>query len=110
MRECKLLLHDLYLVCDTGVIFFVLIMRRLPRSTRSDTHLPYSTLVRAFAEAARDEHRPFERIGTLAAKLEQHGAEQAVLRARSEEHTAELQSLMRSTYAVLSSNKKKIHT
>src|SRR3546814_11451181 len=43
---------------------------------------PAHLVAQPFDEAARDEHRPFERIGTLAAKLEQHGAEQAVLRAR----------------------------
>src|SRR3546814_8917688 len=81
-------------------------MRRPPRSTRTDTLFPYTTLVRS----AQDRHHG-EGIG--AAHLEQvdrldHGALRHRLHrdARSEEHTSELQSLMRISYAVFCLNKK----
>src|SRR3546814_9233968 len=79
-------------------------IRRPPRSTRTDTLFPYTTLFRS-AQRMRE-------IGLHIAL----GAPPARLRRmivgrvggmRSEEHTSELQSLMRSSYAVFCLKKKK---
>src|SRR3546814_13853483 len=93
--------------------------RRPPRSTRTDTRFPYTTLVRSanaggvgieqfdapppgFGVAAvhaieiRDEQRCFFAAG---ARANFHDGVFGVV-GRSEEHTSELQSLMRISYAV----------
>src|SRR3546814_8770807 len=113
-------------------------IRRPPRSTRTDTLFPYTTLFRSDREwrlldlhpsrmegdgrtgdpgyavgvravgrsgvqgrryrwADRGQWRPHVRRETLGEK-------------RSEEHTSELQSLMRNSYAVFCLNKKKVRT
>src|SRR3546814_8199561 len=79
-------------------------IRRPPRSTRTDTLFPYTTLFRSL------RHRPRRQDRTLAPALVRQGLPatpdlQAVL--RSEEHTSELQSLMRISYAVFCLKKKK---
>src|SRR3546814_3703341 len=102
-----------------SIFFFVLMLRRPPRSTRTDTLFPYTTLFRSalgglvFGEIG--EH-PLGQ-GRVAP---QHlpGGEDAVAAegrreprnagiGRSEEHTSELQSLMRISYAVFCLKKKK---
>src|SRR3546814_3551324 len=93
-------------------------IRRPPRSTRTDTLFPYTTLFRSHRDRRREgrrhlcrhprpaRHRPVDVL---------HGRQQRALRraprarARSEEHTSELQSLMRISYAVFCLKKKK-HT
>src|SRR3546814_1494709 len=83
------------------VIFFLL-LRRPPRSTRTDTLFPYTTLFRSVVMADRTEseiHR-----GEQAARLLN---EPLMIEARSEEHTSELQTLMRNSYAVFCLKKKK---
>src|SRR3546814_6233487 len=108
-------------------------LRRPPRSTRTDTRFPYTTLFRSHgecreAEAEGDEREPEEErggaqtvcVGERAGGqrgdgdravprrfVEAHG--EAALRGsdRSEEHTSELQSLMRNSYAVFCLKKKK---
>src|SRR3546814_14236038 len=105
----------LYLSC---AVFFVMI-RRPPRSTRTDTLFPYTTLFRSpgmhsaetrMTGRPADDHRP--RLG--ASHLAQHQmrdrdaqrvGDQSLQ--RSEEHTSELQSLMRISYAVFCLKKKK---
>src|SRR3546814_4202640 len=96
-------------------------IRRPPRSTRTDTLFPYTTLFRSSSSASFR----FELLGTVAAEQEPRGiAFEAVAdaaqvadqraqlaqrrRQRSEEHTSELQSLMRISYAVFCLKKKKI--
>src|SRR3546814_20019852 len=80
---------------------FFLMIRRPPRSTRTDTLLPYTTLFRSVAPAhAGASPRPFHR---------QRGEQSDRPMARSEEHTSELQSLMRISYAVFCLKKKKIN-
>src|SRR3546814_9482814 len=77
---------------------FVLMIRRPPRSTRTDTLFPYTTLFRSagiHGLHARD------------ATTERKGLEKHVKHPRSEEHTSELQSLMRISYAVFCLKKKK---
>src|SRR3546814_8191693 len=92
-------------------------IRRPPRATRTDTLFPYTTLVRA--SRADDPPRRNDGRTRLGRKLHDRGAAEQPLdrgdrqdaRARrcaaarhavqrSEEHTSELQSLMRISYAV----------
>src|SRR3546814_5921995 len=102
-------------------------IRRPPRSTRTDTLFPYTTLFRstlvdlpaqhrlrgreAFAEL--DERAIAEHVVPRADRLDRHlrGRIVDILRRRaeprSEEHTSELQSLMRISYAVFCLKKKK---
>src|SRR3546814_4446144 len=99
-------------------------IRRPPRSTRTDTLFPYTTLFRSLVDigipgdlsagAAIDNG-----IGNGATTahgkcvvyrgLERHGTAATHAFIRSEEHTSELQSLMRISYAVFCLKKKKIH-
>src|SRR3546814_7186277 len=83
--------------------------RRPPRSTRTDTLLPYTTLFRSLEDHAvwfdRDDEAGFDEdvagFGGLVGHLFpafQPAFRQSV--GRSEEHTSELQSLMRLSYAV----------
>src|SRR3546814_9807735 len=70
-------------------------IRRPPRSTRTDTLFPYTTLFRSDQSRIILTHTNAEvRDLNLAAHL------------RSEEHTSELQSLMRISYAVFCLKKK----
>src|SRR3546814_7595823 len=104
-------------------------IRRPPRSTRTDTLFPYTTLFRSARDTiARNAHRydpnvlealidytPLDsehlaqntderhELGALEKRLNRSG-----LGKRSEEHTSELQSLMRISYAVFCLKKKKI--
>src|SRR3546814_3295594 len=124
-------------------MFFFLKMRRPPRSTRTDTLFPYTTLFRSGRGVpplpARASGRGSDRRGDRRAAIAdlERGGESTpraeigaalVLRAigvsygamsapylrhpresgdRSEEHTSELQSLMRISYAVFCLKKKK---
>src|SRR3546814_3788192 len=75
-------------------------IRRPPRSTRTDTLFPYTTLFRSRSqEGGIDSQRQCRRC----AQHQQRGAS----RVRSEEHTSELQSLMRISYAVVCLKTKK---
>src|SRR3546814_3306649 len=104
-------------------------IRRPPRSTRTDTLFPYTTLFRSGG-------RPMEcrllvqtgqaptlqwhagggmgRIGenhvspTVASYSPRKRSKTSIMSSRSEEHTSELQSLMRISYAVFCLKKKKI--
>src|SRR3546814_10324036 len=82
-------------------------IRRPPRSTRTDTLFPYTTLFRSGSAGHREHrHRPLQghdlRHGGWSLRPAEH-------RGRSEEHTSELQSLMRISYAVFCLKKKKIN-
>src|SRR3546814_7557156 len=86
-------------------------IRRPPRSTRTDTLFPYTTLFRSkFGDLADVQavelHR--QRLGLQAvAVADVAGLVVLVLgEVRSEEHTSELQSLMRISYAVFCLKKK----
>src|SRR3546814_9749152 len=107
--------------------FFFLMIRRPPRSTRTDTLFPYTTLFRSPAgsrgsgrcdrEAARAA--PGAAIGQRLRRHHPRGRSQRTRTGRtparrrrgragrSEEHTSELQSLMRISYAVFCLKKKK---
>src|SRR3546814_2630859 len=86
-------------------------IRRPPRSTRTDTLFPYTTLFRSPVGGAELGEDPLGRCCVVAGHHDEWavraGAE--ALRdelVRSEEHTSELQSLMRSSYAVFCLKKK----
>src|SRR3546814_3994203 len=93
-------------------------IRRPPRSTRTDTLFPYTTLFRSRSRPMPSHSRrrsplgSFQAIPVLCTRVP--GAcpttsSRAVADARSEEHTSELQSLMRISYAVFCLKKKKIN-
>src|SRR3546814_6658998 len=110
-------------------MFFFLIIRRPPRSTRTDTLFPCTTLFRSKAVerggararrscgqdqgggrryrqgGRRQPSRADWRRRDQAAPCAARGTDTAAV--RSEEHTSELQSLMRISYAVFCLKKKK---
>src|SRR3546814_8102013 len=113
-------------------MLFVLMRRRPPRSTRTDTLFPYTTLFRSWQPEFRAlgaghwqrSHRLPANAGCICARHEP-GARWSGVRAlyrqraagaaaapgrRSEEHTSELQSPMRISYAVFCLKKKKYHS
>src|SRR3546814_3895779 len=105
-------------------------IRRPPRSTRTDTLFPYTTLFRSILddiepdESNYSQYQMRKRLTTiidtvLAMNERAHVAligtvtmPGSIVQDRSEEHTSELQSLMRISYAVFSLKKKimKNHT
>src|SRR3546814_15422877 len=88
-------------------VFFFLMIRRPPRSTRTDTLFPYTTLFRSRRgnRLGVDVHDAFHgAAGVCLAVGAGLGGERAAR--RSEEHTSELQSLMRISYAVFCLKKK----
>src|SRR3546814_7056221 len=99
-------------------------IRRPPRSTRTDTLFPYTTLFRSrFPDpshseprrASMSDKRNDDRDHEIHQLLRQALSRRRFLAnsalARSEEHTSELQSLMRNSYAVFClKNKKKPQT
>src|SRR3546814_6221877 len=113
--------------------FFFLRIQRPPRSTRTDTLVPYTTLFRSAGDRLFDQHLEL-RVGEEVAPRdvgralpERHVAREfgriigggrqrralvlgRHIDARSEEHTSELQSLMRLSYAVFCLKKKKTMT
>src|SRR3546814_13979757 len=93
-------------------LFFFLMIRRPPRSTRTDTLFPYTTLFRSVArQPARDRPprliQPVERGPVAAEHIVPLVDAAVIMTVRSEEHTSELQSLMRISYAVFCLKKKK---
>src|SRR3546814_3090252 len=92
--------------------FFFLMIRRPPRSTRTDTLFPYTTLFRSlrrprqYLHGVRDWHlRPAAARRDCLRCVDDRSHGQRRVR-RSEEHTSELQSLMRISYAVFCLKKK----
>src|SRR3546814_3087473 len=86
-------------------------IRRPPRSTRTDTLFPYTTLFRSVPlrpASRRPRHPP--RPPTKHLRLLGNSCRRAGGARRSEEHTSELQSLMRISYAVFCLKKKIIKT
>src|SRR3546814_3948194 len=76
--------------------------RRPPRSTRTDTLFPYTTLFRSHCHDGNGAHK---RVRHPLQPRDIHYAHNHGL-GRSEEHTSELQSLMRISYAVFCLKKK----
>src|SRR3546814_8670644 len=92
-------------VHDMSCLFF-LTVRRPPRSTRTDTLFPYTTLFRSGGDREHRRSLPVQTCddgshdgGGFRNVAHSHRIE-AISAARSEEHTSELQSLMRISYAV----------
>src|SRR3546814_4586739 len=98
--------------------------RRPPRSTRTDTLFPYTTLFRSVwkrhslwdevGAVGREEHElgadTLDRIANSSCLVRRqivHHDDVPGLKCRSEEHTSELQSLMRISYAVFCLKKKR---
>src|SRR3546814_9519978 len=89
-------------------------IRRPPRSTRTDTLFPYTTLFRSDADpvagaeppgrAGEQGPLPADEVDVL--QVDDVLAEPLGREPRSEEHTSELQSLMRISYAVFCLKKK----
>src|SRR3546814_1356355 len=89
---------------------FFLMIRQPPRSTRTDTLFPYTTLFRSVLEdypyGGLAEYMIAPQYALV--KLPDNVSFEAGARfGRSEEHTSELQSLMRISYAVFCLKKKK---
>src|SRR3546814_6834743 len=87
-------------------------IRRPPRSTRTDTLFPYTTLFRSAIQPRTPSNQKLrsDHLSWLGAHRRQllRGSASCSRRAsRSEEHTSELQSLMRISYAVFCLKKKK---
>src|SRR3546814_8688885 len=86
-------------------------LRRPPSSTRTDTHFPYTTLFRSIGPADQPQDLELRVIGNAEAAHRanalREGADHEVDLVRSEEHTSELQSLMRISYAVFCLKKKR---
>src|SRR3546814_5602082 len=119
------------MLCST--LFFLLMSRRPPRSTRTDTLFPYTTLFRSAAGGRhhlgrrqavvgvgdaegveRQDEGTYQgdagiEPGAIGEAAGGHGDEEAGGQPSSEEHTSELQSLMRLSYAVCCFKKKKRH-
>src|SRR3546814_15490540 len=90
------------------LFFFFLMIRRPPRSTRTDTLFPYTTLFRSHRRTAGDGPNASRRSALPAwqdVRQYRNGARHRSS-TRSEEHTSELQSLMRISYAVFCLKKK----
>src|SRR3546814_3156939 len=80
-------------------------IRRPPRSTRTDTLFPYTTLFRSpRCHPAPPLAKPM--AYQLPCCPHHHLAQKPTSQTRSEEHTSELQSLMRISYAVFCLKKK----
>src|SRR3546814_16816143 len=114
-----LVFYFMCLLALAACCFFVMI-RRPPRSTRTDTLFPYTTLFRSlmslifgfqstvaiqFIENACIATSYTIRCAPAGQRIARSGL-MARLTRRSEEHTSELQSLMRRSYAVFCLKKK----
>src|SRR3546814_10285962 len=91
-------------------------IRRPPRSTRTDTLFPYTTLFRSAGagaapggdgRSAPGGRRALDQGRARGIAVERDAGSAARCCNRSEEHTSELQSLMRISYAVFCLKKKK---
>src|SRR3546814_13947835 len=93
----SLVLYLIFILFSIVLFFFFLMIRRPPRSTRTDTLFPYTTLFRSYhwPGNVRELENLVRRLAVLYSQ-------------RSEEHTSELQSLMRISYAVFCLKQKNI--
>src|SRR3546814_1850665 len=81
-------------------------IRRPPRSTRTDTLFPYTTLFRSTAYEINAQPGDVAAVDDTRVSAAPVPANATTLAPRSEEHTSELQSLMRISYAVFCLKKK----
>src|SRR3546814_12052547 len=105
----------LLLTCHAiSICIFFLRIRRPPRSTRTDTLFPYTTLFRSIHLTGAAQ-RNAELVLGLAGRNFRMGPRVNIRidahrnACRSEEHTSELQSLMRISYAVFCLKKKTLY-
>src|SRR3546814_9285971 len=99
------------------LVFFFLRLRRPPRATRTETLFPYTTLFRSLASVsgAGSWMAPDGSTGFSTARKDNatggqmpHWISSSISTScRSEEHTSELQSLMRTSYAVFCCKQKR---
>src|SRR3546814_7460931 len=124
---CRFVVYFYFRVIYCISFFFFLMIRRPPRSTRTDTLFPYTTLFRSIEKTGRkaialpgdissedfcvdlvkntaDALDGLDIVCNVAGKQ----VAKSNIRERSEEHTSELQSLMRISYAVFCLKKKKL--
>src|SRR3546814_15046902 len=109
-------------MCLTSAFF--LMIRPPPRSTRTDTLFPYTTLCRSQHRGRSMDFRNVDKLNrrdrirgaamlgagaTLIAPVPLWAQSGTMADIRSEEHTSELQSLMRISYAVFCLTKKNNH-
>src|SRR3546814_2741991 len=89
---------------------FFLMLPRPPRSTRTDTLFPYTTLFRSRERVGdrQHRHRAVMRVECREQTIDHRSREERA--GRSEEHTSELQSLLRISYAVFRLKKRRRHT
>src|SRR3546814_4255008 len=114
MSDVFLGIHVSYRVVGDGsserlsclILILFLKIRRPPRSTRTDTLFPYTTLFRSKPSCFSDY---FRIIAHASKPCRTDPISPSARDWRSEEHTSELQSLMRISYAVFCL-KKKINT
>src|SRR3546814_10800225 len=86
-------------------------IRRPLRSRRTDTLFPYTTLFRSeYGRLKSPDRRTHGCRTSPANRRARQAADPGARAARSEEHTSELQSLMRISYAVFCLKKKKYIT
>src|SRR3546814_4573840 len=94
-----------------SAMFFFLMIRLPPSSTRTDTLFPYTTLFRSKASECtrRGQDAREGRLMPVRGPARYGCSDRTFhsrLEERSEEHTSELQSLMRNSYAVFFLKKK----
>src|SRR3546814_1864341 len=96
---------DLLRISHLASVLVFLMIRRPPRSTRTDTLFPYTTLFRSSSTYQGQTSGEYleESSPNTVTYGEHHRAT-----TRSEEHTSELQSLMRISYAVFCLKKKQM--
>src|SRR3546814_15036775 len=113
-----MLLYQFKLYLISLYIFFLMI-RRPPRSTRTDTLFPYTTLFRSVNSKCCIHKAPQQICSELKMLYSQSSHSRSAVNSkccihktptRSEEHTSELQSLMRISYAVFCLKKNKYKT
>src|SRR3546814_8484779 len=109
---CSVLFIGLYYLSRMihyNLLFFFLMIRRPPRSTRTDTLFPYTTLFRSLGllpsvDRTDSGYRQYTDKEVHTLRFIKRSRDLG----RSEEHTSELQSLMRISYAVFCLKKKTI--
>src|SRR3546814_9155172 len=103
-RPGTLLCYATLVLAALHVFLFFLRSRRPPRSTRTYTLFPYPTLFRSVRYPGAASHADRAPREFVRSRIQsEHDKRQS----RSEEHTSELQSLMRTSSAVLCFKKKR---
>src|SRR3546814_10414075 len=96
------------LLAQLLILFVFLVLLRPPRSTRTDSLFPYTTLFRSNRRWLRSSARTTIVPMVKSSSHSTRTSSTISSISRSEEHTSELQSLMRISYAVFCLKKKNI--